>query len=175
MMSNLYEADARWRWRHGDMDADVDISAFSDNGQITGMPTQLKRVNDWLDEMGSSNDQGRALYTQAVKYLHSKAENTEDDFKAASLIERTEEKPSSSEMSPEEVVEFVPVQNHVAAHVLEMQEVQEGPAKAVTRVLDNENFQVPGHLHSSSSGFLCRIKQEVFMILKFWQGKQCLV
>ena len=29
-------------------------------------------------------------------------------------------------MSPEEVAEFVPVQNHVAAHVLEMREVQEG-------------------------------------------------
>ena len=75
------------------MDADVDISALSDNGQITGMLAQFKRVNDWLDEMGSSKDQGRALYMQSVKYLHSKAENTEDDLKAASFIERTEEKP----------------------------------------------------------------------------------
>ena len=71
------------------------------------------------------------------------------DLKAASLIERTEEKPSSSEMSPEEVAEFVPVQNHVAAHVLEMQEVQEGPAKAVTHVLDNENFQAPEETHQT--------------------------
>ena len=78
-------------------------------------------------------------------------------------------------MSPEEVAGFVPVQNHVAAHVLEMQEVQEGPAKVFTHILDYENFQVPGHLHSSSSGFLCRIKQEVFMILKLWGRKQCLV
>ncbi|WKA12859.1 hypothetical protein VitviT2T_030209 [Vitis vinifera] len=62
-----------------------------------------------------------------------------------------------------------------AAHVLEMQEGQERPAKAITHVLDNEDFQVPWHLHSSSSGFLCRIKQEVFMILKLWQGKQYLV
>ena len=28
------------------------------------------------------------------------------------------------------------------AHVLEMQEVQEGPAKVATHVLDNENFQI---------------------------------
>ena len=56
----------------------MDISALSDYGQISGMLTQLKRLNDWSDKMGSSKDQGRALYTQAVKYLHPKAENTED-------------------------------------------------------------------------------------------------
>ncbi|XP_048433391.1 uncharacterized protein LOC103961841 isoform X3 [Pyrus x bretschneideri] len=35
------------------LDADVDISALSDNGQIAGMLTQLKSVNDWLDNIGS--------------------------------------------------------------------------------------------------------------------------
>lgn len=36
------------------LDADVDTSALSDNGQIAGMLTQLKSVNDWLDKIGSS-------------------------------------------------------------------------------------------------------------------------
>ncbi|OVA08771.1 Protein of unknown function DUF936 [Macleaya cordata] len=34
------------------LNADVDSSALSDNGQIAGMLTQLKSVNDWLDEIG---------------------------------------------------------------------------------------------------------------------------
>ena len=38
------------------LDADVDTSALSDNGQIAGMLTQLKSVNDWLDQIGSSKD-----------------------------------------------------------------------------------------------------------------------
>ncbi|XP_074291984.1 uncharacterized protein LOC141618811 [Silene latifolia] len=36
------------------LDADVDKSALSDNGQIAGMLTQLKSVNDWLDEIGGN-------------------------------------------------------------------------------------------------------------------------
>ncbi|XP_007033883.2 PREDICTED: uncharacterized protein LOC18602441 isoform X1 [Theobroma cacao] len=39
------------------LDADVDTSALSDNGQIAGMLTQLKSVNDWLDEISSSKDE----------------------------------------------------------------------------------------------------------------------
>ncbi|CAA2959839.1 Hypothetical predicted protein [Olea europaea subsp. europaea] len=39
------------------LDADVDTSALSDNGQIAGMLSQLKSVNDWLDEIGSSKDE----------------------------------------------------------------------------------------------------------------------
>ncbi|GMI92978.1 CORTICAL MICROTUBULE DISORDERING2 [Hibiscus trionum] len=38
------------------LDADVDISALSDSDQIAGMLTQLKSVNDWLDEISSSKD-----------------------------------------------------------------------------------------------------------------------
>ncbi|CAN1145244.1 hypothetical protein LINPERHAP2_LOCUS14579 [Linum perenne] len=38
------------------LDADVDTSALSDNGQIAGMLTQLKSVNDWLDGIGSNKD-----------------------------------------------------------------------------------------------------------------------
>ncbi|KAI3868187.1 hypothetical protein MKW92_017020 [Papaver armeniacum] len=34
------------------LNADVDSSSLSDNGQIAGMLTQLKSVNDWLDEIG---------------------------------------------------------------------------------------------------------------------------
>lgn len=40
------------------LDADVDSSTLSDNGQIAGMLTQLKSVNDWLDAIGSSKDEG---------------------------------------------------------------------------------------------------------------------
>lgn len=40
------------------LDADVDSTALSDNGQIAGMLTQLKSVNDWLDEIGSNKDEG---------------------------------------------------------------------------------------------------------------------
>ncbi|KAE8673893.1 hypothetical protein F3Y22_tig00111769pilonHSYRG00090 [Hibiscus syriacus] len=38
------------------LDADVDTSALSNNDQIAGMLTQLKSVNDWLDEISSSKD-----------------------------------------------------------------------------------------------------------------------
>ncbi|KAH9606114.1 hypothetical protein KSS87_007256 [Heliosperma pusillum] len=38
------------------LDADVNRSALSDNGQIAGMLTQLKSVNDWLDEIGGGPD-----------------------------------------------------------------------------------------------------------------------
>ncbi|KAJ7947480.1 DUF936 family protein [Quillaja saponaria] len=37
------------------LDADVDTS-LSDNGQIAGMLTQLKNVNNWLDEIGLSKE-----------------------------------------------------------------------------------------------------------------------
>ena len=39
------------------LDADFDTSALSDNGQIAGMLTQLKSVNDWLDEISLSKDE----------------------------------------------------------------------------------------------------------------------
>ncbi|KAE8694888.1 protein TRIGALACTOSYLDIACYLGLYCEROL 2 [Hibiscus syriacus] len=38
------------------LDADVDTSALSNNDQIAGMLTQLKSVNDWLDEISSNKD-----------------------------------------------------------------------------------------------------------------------
>jgi len=45
------------------LDADVDTSTLSDNSQIAGMLTQLKSVNDWLDEIGggSSKEEGDDL------------------------------------------------------------------------------------------------------------------
>ncbi|KAL8491819.1 hypothetical protein ACS0TY_023434 [Phlomoides rotata] len=39
------------------LDTDVDSSSLSDNGQIAGMLSQLKSVNDWLDEIGSNKDE----------------------------------------------------------------------------------------------------------------------
>lgn len=38
------------------LDADVDVSSLADNGQVAGMLTQLKSVNDWLDEIGLSKN-----------------------------------------------------------------------------------------------------------------------
>ncbi|MBA0724937.1 hypothetical protein Golax_021576 [Gossypium laxum] len=45
------------------LDADVDTSALSDNDQIAGMLTQLKSVNDWLDEISSSKAEGEGEET----------------------------------------------------------------------------------------------------------------
>ncbi|KAJ8755500.1 hypothetical protein K2173_019298 [Erythroxylum novogranatense] len=36
------------------LDTDVDTSVLTDNGQIAGMLTQLKSVNDWLDNIGET-------------------------------------------------------------------------------------------------------------------------
>ncbi|CAK7322653.1 unnamed protein product [Dovyalis caffra] len=47
------------------LDADVDISALSDNGQIAGILTQLKSVNDWLDEIGSNKDEAETPHVSS--------------------------------------------------------------------------------------------------------------
>ncbi|XP_044499772.1 uncharacterized protein LOC123221126 [Mangifera indica] len=39
------------------LDSGVDTSSLSNNGQIAGMLTQLKSVNDWLDKIGKSKDE----------------------------------------------------------------------------------------------------------------------
>uniref|UniRef100_A0A2P2JNZ3 DUF6857 domain-containing protein n=1 Tax=Rhizophora mucronata TaxID=61149 RepID=A0A2P2JNZ3_RHIMU len=39
------------------LDADVDASTLLNNGQIAGILSQLKSVNDWLDDIGSSKDE----------------------------------------------------------------------------------------------------------------------
>ncbi|POO03589.1 hypothetical protein TorRG33x02_007940 [Trema orientale] len=47
------------------LDADVDSSSLSDNGQIAGMLTQLKSVNDWLDDISSNKDEGENPHVSA--------------------------------------------------------------------------------------------------------------
>ncbi|KAL5543194.1 hypothetical protein UlMin_010904 [Ulmus minor] len=47
------------------LDADVDSSSLSDNGQIAGMLTQLKSVNDWLDKIGSTKDEEENSHVSA--------------------------------------------------------------------------------------------------------------
>lgn len=48
------------------LDADVDSSsALSDNGQIAGMLTQLKSVNDWLDDISSNKDEAENPHVSA--------------------------------------------------------------------------------------------------------------
>ncbi|XVE84480.1 hypothetical protein DITRI_Ditri17bG0016900 [Diplodiscus trichospermus] len=47
------------------LDADVDTSALSDNSQIAGMLTQLKSVNDWLDEISSGKDDGETPHVSS--------------------------------------------------------------------------------------------------------------
>ncbi|XP_039060742.1 uncharacterized protein LOC120204794 [Hibiscus syriacus] len=57
------------------LDADVDLSALSNSGQIAGMLTQLKSVNDWLDEFSSSKDEGETpvnVSTETVDRLRKK-------------------------------------------------------------------------------------------------------
>ncbi|XP_061357534.1 uncharacterized protein LOC133301847 [Gastrolobium bilobum] len=46
------------------LDSDGDTS-LSNNGQIAGMLTQLKSVNDWLDEIGSNKNEGESCQTPA--------------------------------------------------------------------------------------------------------------
>ncbi|KAH1207623.1 hypothetical protein GmHk_15G042674 [Glycine max] len=46
------------------LDSDGDTT-LSDNDQIAGMLTQLKSVNDWLDEIGSSKDEGESCEISA--------------------------------------------------------------------------------------------------------------
>lgn len=46
------------------LDSDGDTT-LSDNGQIAGMLTQLKSVNDWLDEIGVSKDEGESCQISA--------------------------------------------------------------------------------------------------------------
>lgn len=56
------------------LDAGVDAAALSDNGQIAGMLTQLKSVNDWLDGIASSKDEGDTAHisTETIDRLRKK-------------------------------------------------------------------------------------------------------
>ncbi|MED6144670.1 hypothetical protein PIB30_017771 [Stylosanthes scabra] len=53
------------------LDSDGDTT-LSDNGQIAGMLTQLKSVNDWLDEIGSSKDEEEAISPDTIDRLRKK-------------------------------------------------------------------------------------------------------
>ncbi|KAK8556362.1 hypothetical protein V6N13_064398 [Hibiscus sabdariffa] len=53
------------------LDADVDVSALSDSDQIAGMLTQLKSVNDWLDEISSSKDKGDEEEEETTPHVSS--------------------------------------------------------------------------------------------------------
>ncbi|RWR96773.1 CTP synthase [Cinnamomum micranthum f. kanehirae] len=76
-LANSLRAESR-DWFLGFMDkfldADVDTSTLSDKGQITGMLSQLKRVNGWLDEIGSSkeNTEGCPVPAETVDRLRKK-------------------------------------------------------------------------------------------------------
>lgn len=56
------------------LDAGVDAAALSDNGQIAGILTQLKSVNDWLDSIASSKDEGDTTHfsTETIDRLRKK-------------------------------------------------------------------------------------------------------
>ncbi|KAK9029981.1 hypothetical protein V6N11_031420 [Hibiscus sabdariffa] len=53
------------------LDADVDVSALSDSDQIAGMLTQLKSVNDWLDEISSSKDKDEEEEEETTPHVSS--------------------------------------------------------------------------------------------------------
>ncbi|KAK6118619.1 hypothetical protein DH2020_047611 [Rehmannia glutinosa] len=56
------------------LDSDVDNSSLSDNGQIAGMLSQLKSVNDWLDEIGTSKDEEtpRLISSETIDRIRKK-------------------------------------------------------------------------------------------------------
>lgn len=56
------------------LDADVDVSTLSNNGQIAGMLTQLKSVNDWLDEISSCKDEDEPpqISTETIDRIRKK-------------------------------------------------------------------------------------------------------
>ncbi|KAK9138717.1 hypothetical protein Sjap_009311 [Stephania japonica] len=47
------------------LDADVDASTLSDNSQLAGMLSQLKAVNDWLEQIGSGKEDSEELIVSA--------------------------------------------------------------------------------------------------------------
>uniref|UniRef100_A0A9I9DSL2 DUF936 domain-containing protein n=1 Tax=Cucumis melo TaxID=3656 RepID=A0A9I9DSL2_CUCME len=56
------------------LDAGVDTAALSDNGQLAGILTQLKSVNDWLDGISSNKDEGDITHisTETIDRLRKK-------------------------------------------------------------------------------------------------------
>ena len=57
------------------LDAGVDTAALSDNGQVAGILTQLKSVNDWLDGIGccSKDEEDTAhIQTETIDRLRKK-------------------------------------------------------------------------------------------------------
>ncbi|KAE8646720.1 uncharacterized protein LOC101214568 [Cucumis sativus] len=56
------------------LDAGVDTAALSDNGQLAGILTQLKSVNDWLDGIASNKDEGDTTHisTETIDRLRKK-------------------------------------------------------------------------------------------------------
>ncbi|KAK6116740.1 hypothetical protein DH2020_049473 [Rehmannia glutinosa] len=56
------------------LDSNVDNSSLSDNGQIAGMLSQLKSVNDWLDEIGTSKDEEtpRLISSETIDRIRKK-------------------------------------------------------------------------------------------------------
>lgn len=73
-MLRLHSQDWFLKFVERFLDADVDTSALSDNGQISGMLTQLKSVNDWLDSIGSNTDaeEATAVSEETIDRLRKK-------------------------------------------------------------------------------------------------------
>ncbi|GER42410.1 hypothetical protein STAS_19197 [Striga asiatica] len=54
------------------LDMDVDNSALCDNGQIAGMLSQLKSVNDWLDKIGGAKDDEEGICSETIDRIRKK-------------------------------------------------------------------------------------------------------
>ncbi|CAA0819899.1 Plant protein of unknown function (DUF936 [Striga hermonthica] len=54
------------------LDMDVDNSSLSDNGQIAGMLSQLKSVNDWLDKIGGAKDDEEGICSETIDRIRKK-------------------------------------------------------------------------------------------------------
>ncbi|KAL0368633.1 UNVERIFIED_CONTAM: hypothetical protein Scaly_1082200 [Sesamum calycinum] len=80
------------------LDTDVDTSALSDNGQIAGMLSQLKSVNDWLDQIGSNKDEETPhISTETIDRIRKKIYEyllTHVESAAAALGSSTQSSPT---------------------------------------------------------------------------------
>ncbi|GFQ06728.1 hypothetical protein PHJA_002816800 [Phtheirospermum japonicum] len=85
------------------LDTDVDNSSLSDNGQIAGMLSQLKSVNDWLDEIGTGKDDetaGGGISSETIDRIRKKIYDyllTHVESAAAALGGTTQPSPPTTE------------------------------------------------------------------------------
>ncbi|KAL3621652.1 hypothetical protein CASFOL_036564 [Castilleja foliolosa] len=85
------------------LDTDFCHSSLSDNGQIAGMLSQLKSVNDWLDEIGTGKDDetaGIGICSETIDRIRKKIYDyllTHVESAAAALVGTMQPSPPTTE------------------------------------------------------------------------------